>query len=204
VRNDPKILLRGLAKLVAVVVAAGLAGALIGIGLAKLSGDEDSGAAALAPTTATIGGGAADTTQTVPTETETETTTAPRTQTQTQPTTTPKRSFLVPRVQVLSARLIPAEGEDGVTARVKVTNRASRPLKMTGPVLISGEDEIPLDDVDAAARPLLRTLAPDKSATGTLRFSTSPAMTQRLTDNPGARLRIATRTITIKLTTAAP
>lgn len=201
-RNDPKILLRGLAKFVAVVVAAGLAGALIGIGLAKLSGDEDSGAAALAPTTPTIGGGAADTTQTVPTETET--TTAPRTQTQTQPTTTPKRSFLVPRVQVLSARLVAVEGEDGVTVKVKVTNRASRPLKMTGPVLISGEDEIPLDDVDAAARPLLRTLAPDKSATGTLRFSTSPAVTQRLTDNPGARLRIATRTITIKLTTAAP
>ena len=201
-KNDPKILLRGLAKFVAVVVAAGLAGALLGIGLAKLSGDEDSGAAALAPTTATIGGGAADTTQTVPTETET--TTAPRTQTQTRPTTTPKRSFLVPRVQVLSARLVSLEGEAGVTVRVRVTNRGSRPLKMTGPVLKSRTDEVALDDVGGAARPLLRTLAPDESATGTLRFSTSPAMTQRLTDNPGARLRIATRTITIKLTSAAP
>jgi len=200
VRNDPKILLRGLAKLVAVGVAAGLAGALIGIGLAKLSGDDNSGAAALPAGTATTSGTAARTTSTVPAEIETETTAAPTTQT----TTTARRSFLVPRVQVLSARLIPAEGEDGVTVRVKVTNRASRPLKMTGPVLISGEDEIPLDDVDAAARPLLRTLAPDESATGTLRFSTSPAMTQRLTDNPGARLRIATRTITIKLTSAAP
>ena len=198
VRPDLKMMLRGLGKFVAVALAAGLGGAAIGIGLAELTGDD----AQTPTTTATTSAQAA----TTGSQTETETQTTQATQTETTPartsttntsTTAPPRGrILVPRVEILSARL--ADGL--VTARVRVTNRYSRPLKLTTPALVSGEDEVPLDDGGRdGARALLTTLDPGEDATGELRFTTPSAVAQRLADSPRARLKIAGRTVSLAL-----
>jgi hypothetical protein len=196
------MLLRGLAKLIAVVVLAGLAGALIGIGLARLSGNDGTDAGPVLPvtTSATI----ASTTPTAARETTTGTMSTATTAGTTAPRTTAAASggdYRIPRVQVLSAQNITATGKPRVIAKIRVTNRGRRPLTLTAPVLISISDEMPLDAARDQARPLLRPIAPSASATGTLRFSTPPAIAKRLTANPGARLRIAKRTLILKLTT---
>lgn len=215
VRSDFQRLLGGFGKLVAVVVAAGLAGAGIGIALAKLTGSEDSGAPTLTAATsataerASAAPAAATETQTAagqnPAETATtaadtarsRTTTASRTQTA--PSRSP--SSLGPRVQVLSARLEGSSAATGlVTVRVRVINRGARPLAVEAPVLLSGTDEIPRDSVGGSAvRPLLRRLAAGRSATSVLRFTTASAVTRRLSTSRRARLRIARRSIVLKL-----
>jgi hypothetical protein len=88
-----------------------------------------------------------------------------------------------------------------VNAKIRVTNRGTRPLMLPPPVLISISDEVPLHTARDHARPLSRSIAPGATATGTLRFSTPPAVTRRLAANRGARLLIAKRTIVLKLTT---
>jgi len=200
------MLLRGIAKLVAVVVAAGLAGAFIGVSLAKLPGDDDSIDPALTVTASTPGTSTSSRTTPRTTSTATTTTTTPRTTTTPTTTTgTAVRVYRVPRVQVLSAQLTTApSGGGSVTVKVRVTNRGIGPLTIATPVLVSRTDEVRLDTARAQARPLLRALDPGSRATGTLRFTTSPAMTQRLVASPAARLRIARRTILVKLTVATP
>lgn len=185
------MMLRGLGKFVLVALAAGLGGAAIGIGLAELTGD-DAGTPTTSAQAATTGG-----------EARTETRTA-RTATQATParttTTAARRSTLVPRVEILSAEL----AEERVTARVRVTNRYSRPLKITTPALISGDDEVPLDDgARDGARALPTTLDPGESATGVLRFTTPSAVARRLADTPRARLKLAGRTVSLALETRA-
>ena len=191
------MMLRGLGKFVAVALAAGLGGAAIGIGLAELTGDD----AQTPTTTATTSAQAATTgseTQTETQTTQTETQTTPARTTTTKTSTTPRGSTLVPRVEILSARL--ADGL--VTARVRVTNRYGRPLKIATPALISGDDEVPLDDAARdGAKALLTTLDPGDDATGELRFATPAAVATRLAATPRARLRIAGRTVVLKLTT---
>lgn len=201
---DSRMLLRGLAKLVAVVVSAGLAGALIGIGLSKLSGNSGSDAGpGLAATTSAATASAAPTTTPAPETTTGTIPTAPTAGTSTTQTTTTASGgdYRVPRIQVLSAQIITATGKPRVIAKIRVTNRATRPLTLPPPVLISISDKVPLDAARDQARPLLRGIAPGGSATGTLRFSTPAAIAQRLSANPGARLLIAKRTIVLKLTT---
>jgi hypothetical protein len=214
VRFDPKRLLRGFGKLVAVVLAAGLAGAGIGIGLAQLSGDGDSSAPVLPATagatparasTSTaarpqpVAGQSTATTARASKTTATRTTTTSRTQT----TAAPRRPYLVPRVQVLSARLRGSPTATGhVTVRVRVINRSTHPLAVAAPVLLSGNEEIPRDSASGAAvRPLLRRLAAGSSATSELRFTTPSAVTKRLSTTRHARLRIARRSIVLKLAT---
>lgn len=71
-------------------------------------------------------------------------------------------------------------------------------------MLISGDDEIPLDARSRdAAGPLLRSVAAGETAAGVLRFTLPAGITQRLSASLGARLRIANRTIVIKLTPSA-
>ena len=184
------MLLRSVGKVVAVIVAAGLAGAIIGVVLAELTGDEDTSTPAVsAPATATT----------------TRTSATPTSTTRTQTTASAPSSGPVPRVRVLSARLVrrsPMTERMRLIARVRVTNRSRRPLALRAPVLLSGQDELPLDSAARdAARPLLRRLAPGASATGDLRFTTSTAVTRRLMAERRARLRIASRTVVLRLTT---
>jgi hypothetical protein len=217
VRYDPQRLLRGFGKLVAVVVAAGLAGAGIGIGLAQLTGSGDSTAPALPATNGASPARAATSpasrTQTVAAQKPTTTATAARTSkpAATRTTTTSRTSttaaarlpFLVPRVQVLSARLKGSPTAAGhVTVRVRVINRSTRPLALAAPVLVTGNDEILRDSADgSAARPLLKKLAAGSSATSELRFTTTSAVTQRLSTTLRAHLRIARRSIVLRLAT---
>jgi hypothetical protein len=202
------MLLRGLGKFVAVVLGAGLAGALIGIGLSKLSGD-DATSSSILPTS--TGGAATTTTKRTQTVARTTTPTgATTTSTPASPTTTSttpaKTVYRVPRVQVLSAQLGKVDSATGralVAVRARVTNRGKGPLTVKTPVLVSGADEAPLGAAARnAAGPLLKPIAPGASATGVLHFTVTSVVAQRLTATPGARLRLASHTVTVKLTPA--
>ncbi len=194
VRMDPKLLLRGLGKFLAVVVAAGLAGAGIGIGLAELSGNDSPTDPVLPATTAQPTTAPAAGTRTTGTTGTVATSTSPT-----------KPVYRVPRVQVLSAQLGPVSESTGralVAVRVRVTNRGNRPLTIKTPALLSGEDEVPLgSDAREAAGALLRPIDPAATAPGVLRFSLPSTIAQRLTATPAARLRVANRTVTVELTT---
>lgn len=197
VRTDPRMLLRGFAKFVAVVVVSGLAGAGIGIALSKLSGDDATGDPVLPATAARASTAAAAPAGT----TIAKTTTA----TVAQPPASATTTYRVPRVQVLSAHIGTASATAArtlVTVRVRVTNRGTRALTIKTPALVSGQDTVALGaSARGAAGALLRPIAPGSSATGLLGFSVSSAVAQRLTTTPVARLRVANRTITLKLTT---
>lgn len=193
VRTDPRMLLRGLVKFVAVVVVAGLAGAGIGIALAELSGN-DGASEPLLPATSQRAS-----TSTGRTATTTSTATS---------TTAAKAVYRVPRVQIAAAQLGPVSESTGralVAVRVRVTNRGNRPLTIKTPALLSGQDEVPLgSSARDAAGALLRPIDSGATAAGVLRFTAPSDIAQRLTANPGARLRIQNRVVVLKLTTQEP
>jgi hypothetical protein len=201
---------RGLGKFVAVAVVAALVGAGIGVGLAALtdSGDEPT---ASVPATTTAAPAPATATQTQPAappppppaETQTQTATEPATTT----TATPAKLVgPVPKVTIASATLgqpSTATGHARVTVKVTVTNRYSAALPSGTPALVSDSDEVSLDsEAKDAAAPLLKSLEPKASATGELRFTLPTAVAQRLQATPTAKLRIAGRTVALKLTPA--
>jgi len=201
------MLLRGFGKLIAIVVAAGLAGALIGIALAELTGGDDS-STPIASATSTVADAVTPTVAPL-TETPTQTQTT-ATQTQTQPTSTtiepaaPVRG-LVPRVEVLSAQIAPLSADGGtlVTVRVRVTNRRGRALSPEDPVLLAGPDAVPLDDgAKAAAGAVRKALEPGEPASGSQRFTVPSAIAQRIRASGKARLKIATRTINLRIVSA--
>jgi hypothetical protein len=202
------VLLRGFAKFVAVVLAAGLAGALIGIGLAKLSGDEATSDPVIPTTTGTV----ARRTTPPPPPTAARTTAArpaPTTSTLTATTSAAqpgKPVYRVPRIQVLSAQLGAVDAVTGralVTVSARLTNRGNKPLTIKTPVLISGADESPLGtSARDAAGALLKPIAPGSTAAGELRFTVTGAVARRLTADPGARLRLGNRTVALKLSVA--
>ena len=207
-RIPPQVLLRGFAKFLAVVVGAGVAGALIGIGLAKVSGNDSSSGPVLPTTTER-----ASTASTETTAARTSTGTEPeaRTTSTSKTSTTGRRApavVRVPRVQVLSAELGEVSGEsDGrlVAVRVRVTNRGRRPLRTSTPALLSGDDVVEMrDSARKAAQPLLRPIPVGSSATAVVRFAVPAAIGQRLVETPGARLRIAGRSVVLKLDVAEP
>jgi hypothetical protein len=175
VSRNPGKLLRGVAKLAGVVLAAGLVGAAVGIGLAQLGGDEDSAAPDVVATNGT------ETTVTA---------------------TTARAPYREPRFEVRSARLgtpAPDTGRARLTVRISVTNRNAYALKPRTPVLISDADEVALDAAARdAAGPLLRAVDPNETATGELRFTLPAPIAQRVGSAGSARLRIAGRTITLR------
>ncbi len=198
------MLLRGLGKFVAVVVVAGLAGAVIGIGLAKLSGDDATSDPVLPATTAA--------TATTPERARSSTTTTPRTTSTPASTSTTSTTsdgvYRVPRVQVRSAELGPTSEVTAralVAVRASVTNRGNRPLTIKTPVLLSGDDESPLGaSARDAAGELLEPIAPGATATGTLRFTVTSAVADRLAADPAARLRVANRTVAVTVEPTEP
>jgi hypothetical protein len=196
VRPSPTLLLRGLAKLVAVVAAASLAGIGLGAGLAKLSGDSPASSPVAATTT----------TQATTGLTTTEPSTRPTSTTTTQPGAVQGTADPDVEVEVLSARLGTPSSTTGharVNAEIRVTNRARTPVQITTALLMSGDFEVPLDVAarDAAAG-LLKPIAAGASATGRLRFTTASAATQRLLAKPAAHLRIADQTVDLPLRAA--
>jgi hypothetical protein len=200
-------MLRGFGKLIAIVAAAALAGAAIGIGLAALTGSDDT-PVPVASATSTVAAPVAPAVTQAPLPPPPAATT---TDTQTEPTATtttpatPVRGFKVPRVQVLSAAIakLSADGGTPVTVRVRVTNRRGRALTPEDPVLLEGPDAVALDkDARAEAGAVRKALEPGESAAGALRFTVPSAIAQRIRASGRAQLKIATRTITLKLTVA--
>ena len=194
----PDAMIRGLLKFVAVVVAAGVVGAGVGVGLAALTGGEDD------PSPAPQASSSAPGTATSSTPT---TSTTPVLGTTPTRETAPAKPALVPRVQVLSAVLLEASTASGrdrrrarVSIRVRVTNRGAETLDLEDPQLLAGNDRVSADPRAAnGAGTLLKPLASDASATGKLRFETTGAVTERLTTEGSARLGIAGRTVAVKL-----
>jgi hypothetical protein len=199
--------LRGLLKLVGVIVAAVAVGAGVGLGLSKLNGSGGTGAPLPAtPTTTAAATATATTTAPAPAATETApSTTATETTAQ---TATPLQGASVPRVQVISATLFPAASANGIARKrarvsvvVKVTNRNTTVLTPPNPLLLTGQDRIPVDPRAAQiADPLIQPLAASKSATAELRFEIAGAITQRLNSKPRARLAIVNRIVALKIT----
>jgi hypothetical protein len=201
--------LRGLLKLVGVIVAAVAVGAGVGLGLSKLNGSGGTGAPL--PATGTTTATAATTTAPAPGATETAATeTAPSTTgtETTAQTATPLQGASVPRVQVISATLFPAASANGIARKrarvsvvVKVTNRNTTVLTPPNPLLLTGQDRIPVDPRAAQiADPLIQPIAASKSATAELRFEIAGAITQRLNSKPRARLAIVNRIVALKIT----
>lgn len=194
------MLLRGLLKFVAVVVAAAAIGVAIGLALGALSGGDESPGTA-ARTNSTPGATAA-------TNPSTQTETTPATETATSPAKTAPQGTALPGVRVLSAVLFPAATASGrarqrarVSVRVRIRNRDTSTLAPQDPLLLVGADSISSDSrASAVAGSLLKPLAPAATATGELHFETAGAVTQRLNANPNARLRIADRTVAVKIT----
>lgn len=222
-RPTPKTLLRGFAKLLAVVAVAGLAGAGLGIALADLSANNSDStpvatsaavgtATTSAATTATSAGvaGGTRTATTGRASSGTPTTSTTRTTTTRQPNATATRGASTStgsvsvEVKILSARLGAPSSQTGraqVMAMVRLTNHGKVPIKIAMPRLISGSYDGLVDHAARdAAGALLKTLPVGKAATGTLRFTTTPAVTQRLLKTPTAHLRIANRKVALKLT----
>jgi hypothetical protein len=174
-------------KLVAVVAVASLAGIGLGTGLAKLSGNSESPTPV--PATTTASGGERSSTQPA------STTTQPGAL---QGTANPDAD-----VEVLSSRLSTPSNTTGharLRAEVRVTNRASTPLQITSALLLSGDFQVPLDpEAHAAAGALLKPIAAGASATGTLRFTTKTEVTQRLLAKPVTHMRIADKTVELRL-----
>lgn len=197
------MVLRGLLKFLAVALAAGVVGAGLGIGLAELSGDDADPATPIAPRPATETAPAQTTTAPTATATTVRTTTAPAATTPT--TTRPVRVSRTTRVRILSAVLYPASTRRGrarqrarVAVRVRLTSRSVKTLPAQAPTLIAGTARLRADRrATDVAGPLLRPLAPGKTATGELRFETTGSATRRLTNQRRARLSIAGRTVRV-------
>jgi hypothetical protein len=198
---------RGLGKFVVVAIVAALVGAAIGVGLAALTDSSDKPTASAPPATVTVEPGPATQTQPAaapppPAETQTQTATEPPATTTT--AAPAKLVGPVPKITIASATIgkpSAATGHAPVTVKVTVTNRYSAELPAETPALVSDADEVPLDsDGKGAAGPLLDPLAPKADATGELRFTLPTAVTQRLLAAPTAKLKIAGRTVVLKLT----
>lgn len=182
-RNDPRMLLMGLAKFLAVVVLGTAAGAAIGLGLSALSGnggDDESAAVAARPS---------------PTPSPSPTSTATS---KPKPKRKPKRAAETPTptstptpsgpttLRAVSAVLIPPAsfgGSGQVRVRVRLPDGAD-----DGPLLLSRGVETPVLRTDAGKR-----------RSSILVFRPTPAVTARLTDTRKARLRVGPESVRLTL-----
>lgn len=223
-----KLLLRGLPKLIAAIVIAGVVGVGLGVGLSALSGNDDSS------------GGLADTgtkstqttrkkhkrskkTRTATTRTATSTTpakqrtsttrtsTAAKTVTATTPAPPPAANAKV-RVQIVTAFLQPASTASGrrrkrarISIHVRVINKGKHQIARANPVLLIGAARL---HPDPAAKDttgtLLKSILVGETAGGRLRFETAGAPTTAVTKSLQAHLRIAGRTVVVKLKLGKP
>lgn len=185
----PEMLLRGLAKFIAVVAVAALGGLALGTALAKLSGNSDS-------STGTADG---PTTTSHPTATPAATTATVTTVT----TGTTSDDVLV---LVVSAILHPASSPSGkqrqrarLSVHVRVTNRSRRRLVLSRPVLVSGNARVKTDPRQDTLATNLQALAPGASGDVTLRFETAGTVTTGLQQELRARLTIAGKHLTARV-----
>lgn len=195
-----KIFLRGMVKLLALVIVAGGVGVALGMGLSALSADDEPVASG-EDTAATV---AAD-----PEPAQTTTAAAPPAATTTA-TTTPDAAagrFAQVRASVLDARLFTdskpsgrAEQRARVTVRIRAENGGLNPVTLDAPALRVGSVRIPADrDGDAFA-----PLRPGADATVTLRFALAGEATPKVVRDRRARILVAGRSLPVRVKVQAP
>ena len=198
-----RLLLRGLAKAIVAIVAivvAGVIGVGLGVGLSALVGDDN-------------GGALPDNTRCARPVIRTSTSnTKPARATRTKTTGSP-RPAAAPGVcvQILYAFLqrgVSASGRRRKRARisvhVRVTNRGTRRIVNTDPVLIAKARVRPDPDSRGTTGTLLKSVPPGTTAGGRLRFETVGTVTQGLESTLRARLSIARQIVPIRLRLGEP
>jgi len=192
-----RLLLRALGKFLAVVVVAGGVGALLGIGISKLSSDDEPQTAIAPDTTSptpepSAGAAVSDATASTP---------APASQ-------DPLEQI---SVTVLFAVLHPAATPSGIRrrrarlgVRVKVTNRGSRRVVPARPSLLAARQRTPTNPHADRPGSRLGPIAAGKTVDVTLRFETAGAVTQQLTTQRRARVLVAGRSWPVRVTVGPP
>jgi hypothetical protein len=177
------LLLRGLAKLLVVVLVAGAAGALLGIGLSELTGDDKPAApvAPVAPNTGTATSAAA-----APAQTQTASAAA----------------LAKVRVRVFGAVLHVAGTPSGtqrqrarLAVRVRVHNTGTTTVTLARPTLTAAGVSVKTDPRADTPATSFGPLAAGATQTVTLRFETAGALTAALTSEHRGQLRIGGRTL---------
>lgn len=162
----------GLLRLLAVVAVSAAAGALLGIGLAKLSGDD-------APTPPAL-----STAPTAPTP------------------ATPSASTEKLPIKVVSTTVRPltkgGAEQASVRVHVRIENASGRAVPGGSPRLLVDDEtvEVPRSSRDTAGGLLTSSLAPDASADGTLRFDVASMTASELRD-ARVRLRIFRKVVAL-------
>ena len=196
-RERARLLLRGLAKLLAVVLVAGAVGTALGLALSKLTGDDEP-PAAITP----------DPTSPVPRPT---TAAAPSDST----TSTPRPSGQHPlepiRVTVVSAVLHPSASPSGqrrrrarLGVRVKVENPGTQRVVLPRPSLLTARQRTPTDPAADGPKTRLGAINPGQTVDVTLRFETAGAVTRELTTQKRARILVGRRSSPVTITVGAP
>lgn len=215
-------MLRGLAKLAAVVLVAGLGGLAIGTALSELSGGSSApsptsgGPEAALPTSTTTGGPReaappTTTTESDPPQAVPPTTATTPVQSERRASTVRRRPATDVRVRIVSAVLHPAATRSGrrqqrarLSVHVRLTNRGSRRIVPPRPVLASGGVRVKTDAAADAAGTTLRTIAPGATREARLRFEIYGAVTKRVRQRRRARLIIAGRNVTASVLRGRP
>jgi len=188
------MLLRGFAKLVALIAVWAIGGLAIGTGLVALTGDDDT------PKSATGGpaGGAATTATTTTGASE-----------EPAPVQGAKPADDV-RVRIVSASLIPAKEPSGrrrqrarLSVRVRTTNRGSRGVRIPRPLLVSADARVKTDPNADSPSTNLRELAAGATRTVTLRFEIAGAVTKRLRQRGRVRVIVAGRRVIVSIRRSA-
>lgn len=192
----PQTLLRGLVKLVAVVVAAALGGLAIGMALAKLSGNDNS-------STSAAGGS--------PEASAPGTTATTRTSQKGGAPAQRKKPANDVRVRIVSAVLRSADTPSGrrrqrarLSVKVRVTNRGSRRVNIPRPGLVAGDARVRTDPNADSRATNVRALDPGASRRVTLRFELAGDVTKRVRQDRRARLIIAGQKVMAAVTLGRP
>ncbi|HEX4364850.1 MAG TPA: hypothetical protein VHZ75_09905 [Solirubrobacteraceae bacterium] len=186
------LVVRGIFKLVAVIVIAGGIGGGVGVGLSKLSGDSGGGAAPApaAKQSATTSGGSSSKSPPPPPASE--------------------QAGGV-SVHVVDAVFHPAESPSGLrrhrarlTVRVQVTNRGTSVVTPERPSMFVGSAETKTDPNADGPGTSLGTLQPGKAVAVTLRFEIAGAVTTQLRSQLRARVVVAGRSRDTLVTIGSP
>jgi len=204
-----RLLFRGVAKLIAVIVVAGAAGVALGVGLSALTGDDSTDSMTGSLTTAETSTRAQPATTSEPTITARSAQYAGTTATATTTERRPSASGV--RVHIVSTVLhrgLTRQGRRRNRARlavhVRVINQGKRTIAHAAPLLVAGTRVRADPSARETSGPLLRPVRPKSTADGTLRFETTGAVTARLVSTSRARLRIAGQTVRLKVQIGRP
>ncbi|MDQ3722471.1 MAG: hypothetical protein M3376_05255 [Actinomycetota bacterium] len=203
-RQRAPSLLRGLAKLAAVVVAAGGGGVAAGVGLSELKGgDGDLATSGETGPQATVPGSSTTGAAPVTTSTTTATTTTS--------TTGGEGSLARVRVQILGAVLHPAATPSGrrrqrarIIVRARTQNSGTQPVTLARPALLVGDASFRSGPAAGTSRTQAGELAAGESEAVTLRFELAGEATAQVTAQKRARLVVAGRSRPMPVEIGAP